>query len=464
MAKKQVVIVGGGLAGLTAAKRLVEAGGFAVTVLEKRARLGGKWAAWQDDEGDWLESGLHVLFGAYEEIFALMRDLGTYDAILWKEHRMIFTLAERARYDLRFAPLPGWLATVPSLLLNRSFSLAQKWSLVRAGLPLTLGGAEYLERADDLSYAEWHAVNGIHDRLLQKLFLPVSLATKFVPPDQVSAKLVIEVSRLLMGRFQNSRIGFLRGSPERYVMGPLAEWVTARGGTIRREARVLRIETGARAEAEAIILAGPDGEERLPCDYLITALPIHNLQALIPPTWRALRYFDGLLRLDAAPVITVHLWLDKVVAGLDHLLFTPDGIFPVYADLALTSPDYRNERTSGSRFQFVLAPAADLMACSDEELVTRTLADLRRLFPQEAAQVNVLKQAIIRIPHSVYWPRPGSDRLRVSQESPLHNVFLAGGYTLQKFYDSLEGAVRSGNRAADALLAHDTNRPWKHKM
>ena len=73
---QRVLVIGGGLAGLAAAKRLVEAG-HDVTVLEKRDVLGGKWSSWQDADGDWIETGLHVFFGAYQEIFDLMRDIGT---------------------------------------------------------------------------------------------------------------------------------------------------------------------------------------------------------------------------------------------------------------------------------------------------------------------------------------------------------------------------------------------------
>src|SRR5512141_881326 len=95
---RKVVVVGGGLAGLAAAKRLVEAG-VSVDLYEKRDVLGGKWSAWQDEDGDWIETGLHVFFGAYEEIFDLMRDIGVYDRILWKEHVRTYTLEKGERFE-----------------------------------------------------------------------------------------------------------------------------------------------------------------------------------------------------------------------------------------------------------------------------------------------------------------------------------------------------------------------------
>src|SRR5438105_6036649 len=90
--RPSVLVVGGGLAGLTASKYLVDAG-FQVTLLEKRPILGGKVSAWQDAEGDWIETGLHAFFGAYEEIYKLMRELDTYQHISWKKHELRYTLA-----------------------------------------------------------------------------------------------------------------------------------------------------------------------------------------------------------------------------------------------------------------------------------------------------------------------------------------------------------------------------------
>ncbi|RIK38776.1 MAG: zeta-carotene desaturase, partial [Chloroflexi bacterium] len=86
-----VVVVGAGLAGLSAARAAVERGAQ-VTVLEARRHLGGKASSWQDAAGDWVESGLHVFFGAYEHLFELMRVAGAYQNLLWQEHVLTFAL------------------------------------------------------------------------------------------------------------------------------------------------------------------------------------------------------------------------------------------------------------------------------------------------------------------------------------------------------------------------------------
>jgi 15-cis-phytoene desaturase len=103
--------------------------------------------------------------------------------------------------------------------------------------------------------------------------------------------------------------------------------------------------------------------------------------------------------------------------------------------------------------EFVVAPAGDLMDLEDAEIVRRVAADVAACFPKSAAGARVVKSTVVRIPRSVYRPAPGMDKLRPTQVTPVRNLFLAGGYTRQRFYDSMEGAVSSGNRAARALIA-----------
>ena len=91
--KKKVVIVGGGLSGLACGKYLAEAGHEPI-VLEARDVLGGKVSAWQDKDGDWIETGLHIFFGAYPNMMNLFNELDIEDRLQWKVHKMIFAMQE----------------------------------------------------------------------------------------------------------------------------------------------------------------------------------------------------------------------------------------------------------------------------------------------------------------------------------------------------------------------------------
>lgn len=443
----RVIVAGGGLAGLTAAKRLLERG-LEVDLYEKRPILGGKVSAWRDGDGDWVESGLHTFFGAYEEIFDLMRELGVYDEILWKDHQLQYTLAGGEGFTFRTTRLPSPLHLLPAVFENRYFTIPEKLSLAKALGPILFGGERYYDSIDRMTYQDWHRSFGISDKMLKRMFLPMTLALKFLPPEEISAKIVLDVSGTFLRARGASRMGFLSGSPAEKLTGPLAKWIERHGGRIHTGTG---IRTLGLDERRRIRWMETTEGERLEADAFVLALPVHNLKRVLPRELRDDKFFANIDAFDGVPVITVQLWYDRQVTGIDNILFCPDGRIPVYADLANTTPDYACD--GRSRLEMVVAPARDLMDLDDEEIVAAVDRDVRACFPKRSEGAKVVKSTVVRIPRSVYRPAPGIDALRPTQETPVENLFLAGGYTRQRFYDSMEGAVSSGNRAARALLA-----------
>jgi 15-cis-phytoene desaturase len=447
--KPTVLIVGGGLAGLTAAKYLSEAG-YGVTLLEKRAILGGKVSAWKDADGDWIETGLHAFFGAYADIYTLMRELGTYDHIDWKKHELTYTLAGGERFSFQTVNLPSPLHLLPAAFKNRYFTLAERLTLVKALGPMLFGSAKYFTSQDKFSYQEWHERWGISKRMLQKMFLPMALALKFLPPDEISAKIVLDVIGIFLRKNTASRMGLLKGSPSELLTGPIAAYARNKGGLIRTGAKVKEVllDPTDRRKLAGVVLE--DGE-RLIADNYLFALPIHNLKKLIPAElYNTETFFANLRRIQSVPVISVQLWVDRQVSYINNLLFSPDGFIPVYTDMGNSNPEYSCD--GKSRFHCCVAPAKDLIKKSDAEIIETVWNNLQAVFPDGSKGAKIEKAVVVRIPWSVYHPAPGIDPFRPSQETPVKNLWLAGGYTHQKFYDSMEGAVQSGKLAAQKVI------------
>lgn len=447
--KPSVVVVGGGLAGLTAAKNLVDAG-YGVTLLEKRPVLGGKVSSWRDADGDWVETGLHAFFGAYEEIYELMKELGTYQHILWKKHELTYTLEDGERFAFATVNLPSPFHLLPAAFKNRYFTLAERLTLVKALGPMLFGSPKYYTSQDKYTYEQWHERWGISKRMLKKMFMPMALALKFLPPDEISAKIVLDVIGIFLRKNHASKMGLLKGSPNDLLTGPIAEYVRKKGGVVRTEAKVseVMLDEQDHHKISGLML---EGGERLEADHYLFALPIHNLKKLIPEElYEREEFFTKLRNIQSVPVISVQLWLDRQVSYIDNLLFSPDGVIPVYADMGNTTPDYACE--GKSRFHCCVAPAKDLIKKTDEEIIETVWSNLKSVFPDGAKDAQILKSVVVRIPSSVYYPGVNIDQYRPSQETPVKNLWLAGGYTHQKFYDSMEGAVQSGKIAAQKLI------------
>ncbi len=448
---KSVLILGGGLAGLTAAKRLTDRG-FSVTLLEKRSIYGGKVSSWKDEEGDWIESGTHCFFGAYDVLYDLMREIDVYQSVLWKNHRLTYTLAGGKSFTFNTWELPSPLHLVPAIVNNRYFTFREMLSFSKSLIPLALKKDKYPPSQDHLTFSAWAKQHKFGDRLLEKMFRPMALALKFAPPEEISAKIILDVTEAFYRIPGASCMGFLKGAPQQYLVGPLQEYSRARGARFfpGAAAEMLLYEGG---EVTGVRLANGDV---LSADYYLCALPVHNLNRVLPVSLKQEQTFFGNLdKLKGVPVISVQIWYDRQITPEDNVLFSPDGVIPVYADLANTTPDYKVLRgkphIGKSRFEFCVAPAKELMSLSKEEIIDRVDRNIRSCYPDSSGGAKILKSTLVKIPSSVYAPLPNMEQYRPTQRTPVSNLFLAGGYTQQLYYDSMGGAVMSANLASEEI-------------
>ncbi len=450
--KPKVLIIGGGLAGLTAAKRLVDRG-FQVRILEKRPIFGGKVSAWKDDEGDWIESGTHCFFGAYDVLYDLMREIGTYHAVLWKEHQLTYTLDGGGSFTFGTWDLPSPLHLLPAIVRNGYFSFGEMAAFARSLVPLALQKQKYAPTQDHLSFAQWAVQRRFGVRLMEKMFRPMALALKFIPPEEISAKIILDVTETFYRLPEASCMGFLKGSPQEYLHQPLVDYSAKRGALFQTGAAVDELLFDGRKIRGVQLRTG----EILDADYYLSALPIHNLQKVMPQNLRRCdRFFSNLDRLEGVPVISVQIWYDREITPIDNVLFSPDGLIPVFANLAQTTPEYRALRgepfAGKSRMEFCVAPARELLGLGNEEIVRMVDRCVRANFPKSSSGAAILKSTVVRIPQSVYAPLPGMEQFRPTQVTPVSNLFLAGGFSQQLFYDSMGGAVMSANLAVDGIV------------
>ncbi len=450
--KKTVLIFGGGLAGLTAAKRLTDKG-FQVKVLEKREIFGGKVSSWKDDDGDWIESGTHCFFGAYSVLYDLMKEVKTDHAVLWKDHQLTYTLAGGGHFTFNTWDLPSPLHLLPAIVKNGYFTFGEMAAFAKSLIPLALKRDNYPPTQDHLTFAEWAAEKKFGQRLMDKMFRPMSLALKFIPPEEISAKIILDVTETFYRIPDASRMGFLKGAPQEYLHQPLLDYSSSRGAEFKTKVAVDELLFDGQ-EIKGVQLRNG---EILTADYYLCALPIHNLNKVLPDNLKQHdQFFSKLEKLEAVPVISVQIWYDKEITPADNVLFSPDGVIPVYANLARTTPDYRSlrgESFSGkTRFEFCVAPAKNLMALSKDEIIKRVDQSVRSCYPETSKGANILKSTLVKIPHSVYAPLPGMEHYRPTQKTPVRNLFLAGGFSQQLYYDSMGGAVMSANLAAEGII------------
>jgi len=451
----RVAIAGAGLAGLSCAKYLCDAG-FTPVVYEARDVLGGKVAAWQDSEGDWYETGLHIFFGAYRNMRQLFAELDIEDRLQWKSHSMIFNQQDvpgtYSRFD--FPDLPAPINGVAAILSNNDMlTWPEKIAFGLGLVPAMLRGQGYVEDCDRYSWSEWLRIHRIPERVNDEVFLAMSKALNFIGPDEISSTVVLTALNRFLQEKDGSRMAFLDGNPPQRLCQPLVEYIRARGGEVVMERALRGIELREDGSVAAYKMGGRgEGSTHVVADAYVSALPVDPLKLLLPEPWKTMPYFSKLSGLNGVPVINIHLWFDRKLTDIDHLLFSRSELLSVYADMSNTCREYADP--DRSMLELVFAPAKDWIGRSDADIVAATMEELKRLFPQHFSTENpavLRKSIVVKTPLSVYKTVPGCQQLRPDQKSPISNFFLAGDYTMQRYLASMEGAVLSGKLCAQAI-------------
>jgi len=456
----RVAIAGAGLAGLSCAKYLVDAGHTPI-VFERRDVLGGKVAAWKDPDGDWYETGLHIFFGAYPNMLQLFKELGIEDRLQWKQHSMIFNQPEQpgtySRFD--FPKLPAPLNGVVAILRNNDMLTWEEKIKFGLGLiPAIIRGQGYVEEMDRYSWTEWLQRHNIPERVNDEVFIAMAKALNFIDPDEISAVVVLTALNRFLQETNGSKMAFLDGAPPERLCQPMVDYITERGGEVRLEAPLKEIQLAEDGTVESFLMRGLKGEAdwTYTADAYVSAMPVDPFKVMLPQPWREMEFFQQIEGLEGVPVINVHLWFDRKLTDVDHLLFSRSPLLSVYADMSNTCREYENP--DRSMLELVLAPAKDWITKSDAEIVDATMKELAQLFPDQIpAPAKLLKSIVVKTPRSVYKATPGRQAHRPSQRTPVPNFYLAGDYTMQRYLASMEGAVLSGKLAAQ-VISQDQDR------
>ncbi|XP_047341094.1 15-cis-phytoene desaturase, chloroplastic/chromoplastic [Impatiens glandulifera] len=451
----KIVIVGAGLAGLSTAKYLADAGHKPI-LLEARDVLGGKLAAWKDEDGDWYETGLHIFFGAYPNVQNLFGELGINDRLQWKEHSMIFAMPNKPGEFSRFdfpdvlpAPLNGIWAILRN---NEMLTWPEKVKFAIGLLPAMIGGQDYVEAQDAFSVKEWMLKQGVPERVTTEVFIAMSKALNFINPDELSMQCILIALNRFLQEKHGSKMAFLDGNPPERLCMPIVDYIQSLGGEVRLNSRIRKIELNSDETVKSLILN--DGSV-IEGDTYVFATPVDIFKLLIPGEWSEIPYFRKLDKLVGVPVINVHIWFDRKLKNTyDHLLFSRSPLLSVYADMSLTCKEYYNPNQS--MLELVFAPAEEWISRSDSDIIDATMMELAKLFPDEIAadqsKAKILKYHVVKTPRSVYKTVPDCEPCRPIQRSPIEGFYLAGDYTKQKYLASMEGAVLSGKLCAKAIV------------
>jgi len=443
-------VIGGGLAGLAAGVALAESG-WRVRLFEQRPFLGGRATSYVLPDGEHVDNCQHVTLGCCTNLADFYKRVGSADKIKFFD-RLFFLDPEGRRGEMQAGMLPAPFHMTGSFAAFAPLTLLDKLSIARAMLDIlgAKGHPADLEENGGVSMLEWLRRRGQTQGAIERFWRVVLVSALDEELDRTDARFGVDV---FWKAFLSNRTGYRMGVPA----VPLANLydgckseIERRGGEVnlRASVRGLKIENG-----EIAAVRFDEGKEEN-ADAYVFAVPHTALAELLPESVK--QSDPSLANLDkikVSPITGVHFWFDRQVmkAPFVTLLDTrTQWIFnktELYEDI-----NGRANKTDGGQYlQLVVSASYELLPKSRQEIIDLCLSEVRHALPT-AREAQLVKATVIKEAAATFSPEPGVDRWRPKQETSVRGLFLAGDWTATGWPATMEGAVRSGYLAAEAVL------------
>jgi squalene-associated FAD-dependent desaturase len=442
----RVAIIGGGLAGITAAIALAESGAD-VTLLEARPRLGGATCSFNRD-GLIVDTGQHVFLGCCTAYRGLLAKLGMTEHAPLQDRFDVTVLApgpagQPRKARLRRTALPGPLHMLPALGRYPFLSLAERVSVSRPALAMRRVDPSD-PAVDQQHFGDWLAARGQAERTRRALWDLFSVSALNIAGDDASLALAATVVKTgLLGKNDAADIG-VAALPLGELHGDAGATLLAKlGGQVSLGAKVSAIEPAEDQGARFRVRLAQGGE--IPADAVVLAVPHEKAAPLIPPGTLP----DGTVArwagLGASPIVNVHVIYDRQVMHLPFAAAIDSPVQWVFDRTRISGMD-----GPGQYLAISLSAADEYVDVPAARLRDQFVPALAELFPA-ARDARVTEFFVTRERRATFRQAPGCGALRPETATRRPGLVLAGAWTDTGWPDTMEGAVRSGLAAAVEL-------------
>jgi len=436
--QRTVAIIGGGLAGLSAGSALADAG-YRVQLFERRPYLGGRASSYElHGTGEVVDNCQHVLLGCCTNLIDFYRRLGVEQQIRWYDE-ITFILPGGKSSTLKPGVLPAPFHAAPSFLGSAVLGVKDKLAIARAMVAL----APALPKDNGEDFLSWLWRHGQTQKAINRFWTPILVSALDEELDRVSVRYAAQVLReSFLKSAEAGRMG-IPAVPLSQLYGTVADYIQVRGGKVHLRAAVDSV----RADADGALLCV--GGENVCADYAVLATPFSGVEKLLPDAPEADGLREQLRNLESSPITGIHLWFDREITPLEHAVLLERTIQWMFHKSKILATR-RDSAQNGSYVELVVSSSKALVDKPRGEIIDLAVRELGEFFPI-AREAKVTKATVIKEVHATFSPKPGSDAFRPSNNSPWPRLFLAGDWAATGWPSTMEGAVRSGYGAAEAV-------------
>jgi hydroxysqualene dehydroxylase len=427
---KKCIIIGGGLAGLSAAVHLSQ-NNFKVTLLEASPKLGGRaYSFYSGSHGRYVDNGQHIMMGCYHNTLELLKITYAMDEIIIQDNLTVPFVSERGmEYRLKAVSSLYPFNLARAIWGYKALTVKERFSLLAFFVNNIVyeGGL-----SKDISVSDWLRRGGQSDNTIKCLWDILAVGILNSPADVASAKLFRDALRqvFLTGN-KSTKIVFAKSSLSETFAHKSRLYIEKQGGEILLSQRVIGVAHNGGLVTGIKTLE----KEYTDFDFVISAVPVRGLEKIEfnPPEAEF-----KLPELETSPILSVHLWLKEnpfrekfygLIGAPVHWLFN-----------------------NGTHITLVTSAAFEILNDSNEEIISKYCFVIKKYFPYFNPS-EILDSMVVREKNATFLPTTASNSERRNFNSPLVNFAIAGDWTDTKLPATIEGAIKSGKTAAERVMA-----------
>ncbi len=432
---------------MSAGVALAEAG-WRVRLFEQKPFLGGRATSYVLPNGEHVDNCQHVTLGCCTNLSDFYRRVGAADKVKYFD-RLVFLDLQGRTGEMEAGILPAPFHMLGSFATFGPLTFADKKCIGWAMLDIlrNQGRTADLEESGGISMLEWLERREQTPSAIERFWRVVLVSALDEELDRTDARYGVDV---FWKAFVSNRTGYRMGIPT----VPLAELydgcragIEHRGGevTLRSPVRKIHVARGALQHVEF------DGGRTETADAYVFALPHEALLELLPEEARqAEPAFENAAKIRVSPITGVHFWFDREVMQEPFVTLIDTTTQWIFNKTLLYGPNGGNGAKE-QYLQLVISASYDLLPKSRQEIIDLCLKEVKQVLPL-ARDANLVKATVIKETAATFSPEPGVDRLRPNQQTRITGMFLSGDWTRTGWPSTMEGAVRSGYLAAEAVL------------
>lgn len=436
---KSILIVGGGVAGLTAAYHLSNEG-FDVRIAEATNNLGGRLTALFDSKsGEMIDNGQHALMTAYHTFLELLNSTGNLKLLNIQKHLEVnYIDSNQFKSRLYTGKLPGKAGFLFGLISLGGISFMSKINIIKLIRAVELNKVN----SEGKSVLEFLTQNNQKSDAVIRFWEPFVVATMNCELKNASAKILVNIlKRAFIEDLSNSKL-ILPTADSHTLLKPVINCIEANGAKIIRKCKINKINC---KDRRVVSVETSDGL-LIEADFYLFAIQPFALRKILPENLKV--EFEYLTKFHYSPIVSVYIWTEYEIFNNDFFATIDTDIQWIFnRNNIIKSNDLMNYS-----YSITISSAWKYEGMKPSEIIEIIKSNLTKLFPNFKTN-SILHYRVITEKFATFEANSEIEKLRPSQKTKISNLYLAGDWTDTELPATIEGASYSGKKAAQMIMS-----------